>query len=310
MISDYIKLARPDHWIKQLFVLPGIVLALIIAPQCPSMHIVLSKIVIALIATSLIASANYVINEWLDRHFDRYHPVKKNRPAVSSTLKAPIVWLEWSTLSVVGLIIAWFIGITGFITVAVLWIMGLIYNVKPFRIKDIAYVDVIGESFNNAIRLLIGWFAIISYFLPPISMILGYWMAGAYLMAIKRYSEYRSINNPKQAARYRESFKYYTEQSLLNSSFFYAIFSVLLLGIFLVKYHIEYIIAMPFLCILYVIYFNLSFKKDSSTQAPEKVLKEKKLLVSVGIVVFLFIVLSFVKMPFLYILLNTILIKV
>jgi 4-hydroxybenzoate polyprenyltransferase len=311
MILDYIKLARPDHWIKQLFILPGVVLALVIVYPSPhtGTHLIL-KIAHALIATSLIASANYVINEWLDRHFDKYHPVKKNRPAVSITLKAPIVWLEWSVLSIVGLIVAWFIGVAGFITVAILGIMGLIYNVKPVRTKDVVYLDVISESFNNSLRLLIGWFAIVPYFLPPSSVILGYWMAGAYLMSIKRYSEYRAINNPKQAGLYRKSFKDYTEQSLLNSSLFYAMFSVFLLGVFLVKYHIEYIIAVPFLCILYVIYFNLSFQKDSTAQAPEKLLKEKKLMIFVGIFIFLLGMLSFIKMPFLYILLNPVLIGV
>jgi 4-hydroxybenzoate polyprenyltransferase len=188
--------------------------------------------------------------------------------------------------------------------------MGLVYNVKPVRSKDVVYLDVISESFNNALRLLIGWFAVVPMLLPPSSIILGYWMAGAYLMAIKRYSEYQAINNPKQAGLYRESFKHYTEKSLLNSSLFYAMFSVFLLGVFLVKYHIEYIIAVPFLCILYVLYFNLSFQKDSTVQAPEKLLKERKLMVFVGFVIFLFGLLSFIKMPFLYILLNTVLIGV
>ncbi len=36
--------------------------------------------------------------------------------------------------------------------------MGVLYNVKPFRTKDIAYLDVLSESINNAIRLLLGWF--------------------------------------------------------------------------------------------------------------------------------------------------------
>jgi 4-hydroxybenzoate polyprenyltransferase len=104
MISDYIKLARPDHWIKQLFILPGTVLALAVVTSSPLSRYTtfIFKIAIALTATSLIASANYVINEWLDRHFDKYHPVKKKRLAVSSTLKAPIVWLEWSSLSLGG----------------------------------------------------------------------------------------------------------------------------------------------------------------------------------------------------------------
>ena len=34
------------------------------------------------------------------------------------------------------------------------------YNVKPFRFKDIVYLDVIIESLNNPIRFL-GWFIVV-----------------------------------------------------------------------------------------------------------------------------------------------------
>lgn len=33
MLGNYIKLARPDHWIKQMFILPGVAFALALVPQ-------------------------------------------------------------------------------------------------------------------------------------------------------------------------------------------------------------------------------------------------------------------------------------
>lgn len=258
------------------------------------------NLLFALLATSLIASANYVINEWLDREFDQFHPIKKNRPAVSQGLKAPIVWALWIVLSVVGLLGSYILlPFTCFVTLLVLWIMGILYNVRPFRTKDVPYLDVLSESLNNALRLLIGYFAISATTLPPISIILGYWMAGAYLMAIKRYSEYRQIGDPGKAGLYRKSFKFYSERRLLDSSLFYAMFSVFLIGAFLIKYHIEYIFAMPFICLLYVVYFNLSFQDDSTATKPEKLLSEKKLMAVVILVIAVLAVLSFVHFPFL-----------
>ncbi|MDR1448272.1 MAG: UbiA family prenyltransferase [Candidatus Ancillula sp.] len=284
---------------------------LLYRPPPPAFSLLDAKnIILALLATSFIASSNYVINEWLDRHFDKYHPIKKNRPAVSVGLKAPIVYLEYAVFTCLGLSISFLVGRTCFITVLILWIMGLVYNVKPIRSKDIAYLDVISESLNNALRLLIGWFAVLPLVLPPSSIILGYWMGGAYLMAIKRYSEYRTIDNPEMAGRYRKSFKHYTEKTLLNSSLFYAMFSVFLIGAFLIKYHIEYIIAMPFICILYVIYFNLSFQKDSTAQAPEKLLKEKKLMIFMLFLIVQIGVLTFIKIPVLQVLMNTVLVGI
>lgn len=39
-------------------------------------------------------------------------------------------------------------------------------------------------------------------------------MGGAYLMAIKRFAEFRMIGDSARAARYRRSFGVYTDQTL------------------------------------------------------------------------------------------------
>ena len=82
-------------------------------------------------------------------------------------------------------------------------------------------------------------------FLPPASVLLAYWMGGAFLMAIKRYSEYRGIADPARAALYRRSFAFYSEQSLLLSGFFYALLSACFTGVFLIKYRIEFLLVLP-----------------------------------------------------------------
>ena len=59
---------------------------------------------------------------------------------------------------------------------------------------------------------MLGWFIVHISIVVPISIFLGYWMAGAFLMAIKRYAEYRMINNKSKASLYRKSFKHYNEK--------------------------------------------------------------------------------------------------
>src|SRR5437588_494351 len=103
--------------------------------------------------------------------------------------------------------------------------MGVLYNAPPLRTKDKAYLDVLSESVNNPIRFLLGWFAVTGATLPPASALLAYWMGGAFLMAIKRYSEYRGIADPARAALYRRSFAHYSELSLLWSGFCFALCS-------------------------------------------------------------------------------------
>ena len=294
----YLRIMRLDHWIKQLFILPGVAFALFMLPNVSIMD-KLGRLVLGFLSTCFIASANYVINEWLDRDFDRYHPVKKHRSIVENGADPKIVYLLYATLTVAGLGLAFLLG-TPFVYMEIwLWVMGVLYNVKPFRTKDIPFVDVLTESINNAIRLLIGWFIVTSDFLPPISLVLGYWFGGAFLMATKRFSEYRMINNPEIAGLYRKSFRGYTEKSLLLSSFFYAMCSTMFLGILLIKYNVNLIILMPFLIGLFCYYFLLSFKEDSAAQKPEKLFKEKGLMLYVALLLVLFFVLLRVRIPFL-----------
>ena len=299
MKNSYVKIARPDHWIKQLFIVPGIVLAFFLVKDTVFNLSLALKIIIGFLSTCLIASANYVINEYLDADSDKYHPTKKNRPMITENMNKKVVWAEYSILAILGLIFAYFVSIPFFIVDFTLFIMGILYNVKPFRTKDIPFIDVLSESINNALRLLLGWFIITNKYLPPASIIGGYWMFGAFLMSIKRYSEYRMINNPEQASLYRKSFAKYTEHSLLISSVFYSLLSIFLCSTFLIKYKIELLLCIPFLCGLFCYYISISFKQDSAVQNPEKLYRETKLLILLVLYIILFAILLFINIPIL-----------
>lgn len=300
MVKNYIKIARPDHWVKNLFIVPGVAVAFLLM-GIPELFGVIPKFVLGFLATCFVASANYVINEWLDAEFDRYHPTKKNRPVVSQNMKFSLVMLEYVALIIAGVGCSVFVNRYFLYMEIWLLVMGILYNVKPIRTKDVPFLDVISESVNNMIRLLLGWFIVTDAQIPPVSILFGYWMAGAFLMGIKRFAEYRMINDPEQAGLYRKSFIYYTELTLLGSSMFYAFCATFCMGIFLIKYRLEYLLVMPFLFFLFVYYLMIAFKEDSAVQKPEKLYKEKKLIIYVGLLVFLFICLTFVDIPILQI---------
>ncbi len=295
-VRKYIKIMRLDHWIKQLFILPGLVAAMLLTgtPFSPELF---GRLCAGFFATCFIASANYVINEWLDAEFDKYHPTKKYRSVVSEGVDARIVWLLWGSLSVLGFALSLLVNVPFLFMSIWLWLMGLLYNVKPIRTKDVPVLDVLSESINNAIRLLMGWFIASGSTIPPSSLLLGYWMAGAFLMATKRFAEYRMINDKTLAGLYRKSFKYYTEKSLLLTSFFYAMCSVFFIGIFLIKYRIELVLLMPILIGLFSYYFYLSFAQDSAVQKPEKLFHEKGLMLYMLVFTVLFVILMIVDIP-------------
>lgn len=310
-MKKYIKIARPDHWTKNMFIIPGMVVALLLAGENEAFGAeIMPKLVLGFLATCFIASANYVINEWLDAEFDKYHPTKKYRPVVEENVKGSVVLLEYLSLIALGMGLSFTVSCYFAMMEAILLLMGVLYNVKPFRTKDLPYLDVLSESVNNAIRLMLGWFVVTNRYLPPASIVIGYWMAGAYLMAVKRYAEYRMIGDPALAGKYRKSFLYYTENSLLVSAFFYAICSVFMLGTFMIKYRIELLLAFPVLCGLFCMYLAISFKEDSAVQKPEKLFRERKLMVYLAFLVVLMLVLLKVDIPILADLLDNTLIAI
>jgi decaprenyl-phosphate phosphoribosyltransferase len=310
---DYFAMTRPDYWLKNVFVLPGLLFALAVY-RTPLSGALIFNIISGLISACLIASANYVINEYLDAEFDKYHPLKKIRTAVTTAVDPRIVLLLYASLALIGLGLAYAISAKFLIAGTFLLFMGMIYNVPPFRSKERVYFDVLSESINNPIRFAMGWFMVIpsaglfvdnrwdlEFFdaIPPLSIIIAYWMGGAFLMATKRFAEYRLIGNPELATLYRRSFKFYTENSLLISMFFYGITCAFFLGIFLIKNRIEMLISFPFFALLFAWYLKIGLLKDSPVQGKEKLYTQKWFMVYLLLFTILVCTLMFVDIPWL-----------
>ncbi|OAG26994.1 UbiA prenyltransferase family protein [Thermodesulfatator autotrophicus] len=295
----YIAIARPDHWFKNGFMVLGILLAFFIEPHLIKTSWYL-KVLLGVIVACLVASSNYVINEILDAPKDALHPTKKNRPIPSGRVYLPLAYAEWLMLAVIGLAIAYKVNLAFFLSALWLWVMGFFYNVPPFRTKDIPYLDVLTEAINNPIRLFLGWFVLIPNKIPPLSLVIAYWMAGAFFMAAKRFAEYRMINDPETAAKYRKSFAHYTEERLLISIFYYAIFCAFFLGIFIVRYHLELLLCVPLLAGFFAYYLKIAFQEDSPVQRPEHLYRETGLMFYLGLCFTAFVFLLFVKIPVLY----------
>ena len=294
----YLAIARPDHWIKNVLMVPGIVVALVVAPVTPLDLVI--PLLIGTISLCLAASANYSVNEYLDAAYDRFHPIKLNRPCAQGLLDVRLVAVQYLALILASVGLATIVNPSFVLSIVWLLIMGVIYNTPPIRTKDKAYLDTLSESINNPIRFLSGWFIVAPEFFPPTSILLAYWMGGAFLMGVKRYSEYRSIGDHKQAALYRRSFGQYTEQSLLLSLFFYAICSAFFIGIFLIKYRVEFLLTTPLFAALFTLYLAIGMRKDSATQAPEKLYRETTLICLAATTLVASIILFFVEIPFLH----------
>jgi len=182
-------------------------------------------------------------------------------------------------------------------TLGALWLMGCIYNIPPVRSKDVPYLDVLSESVNDPLGMLAGWYMVTTAILPPASLLAGYWMIGGYLMALKRFSEFRQIHPQMSAGAYRKSFRKYTERSLLVSVMLYAAAAMLLFGAFIVRYRVELLLSFPLVARVMAIYYDLAFEKDSPVQNPESLHRHRGLMASCILCAAVMTVLMFVEAP-------------
>jgi decaprenyl-phosphate phosphoribosyltransferase len=299
----YVQIARVDHWFKNVFMLLGVILAVFYEPRVAAWSSVV-PLAIAVLSTCLVASSNYTLNELLDGANDRLHPEKQFRPVPSGRVKPALAYAQWLLLAAAGFALALSLNKYFFASAVWLWVMGILYNVPPIRTKEWPYVDVLSESINNPIRLLLGWFALVTMRFPPVSLAVSYWMVGAFFMAMKRYAEYRHIGDPKIAGAYRRSFQYYTEDRLLISLFFYATTCALFAGVFIVRYHLELILFAPFAAGLFAFYMKIGLQPDSPVQNPEKLYRQRGFFLYMIVCTVVFVALMFTSIPGMYNLFN------
>jgi decaprenyl-phosphate phosphoribosyltransferase len=284
-VIEYIKICRPDHWLKNIFILFGHVVAitLVLDFQIEWRHVSLA--ILSLIPACLIASANYILNEILDAPFDAMHPTKKYRGIPAGKVKVSILWWIKAGLIVSAFLLAWLFGFNWAYqaALALLLISGIVYNVKPLRLKDRAFMDVIAESFNNPIRLWLGYYALAApNYVPPISIVLAWWFFGALLMTGKRYSEFRFIADAELSGRYRRSFQVYTEKSLILAMITYANLFCFCTGVAMAVYPRlnDLVFVFPLIVLAVVAYFQHAMKEETARLEPEQLLQNPWVVVS------------------------------
>jgi decaprenyl-phosphate phosphoribosyltransferase len=275
---EYIKICRPDHWLKNVFIVFGHMVAITLVLDFAVTGDVIRMAVLSLIPACLVASANYILNEILDAPFDAMHPTKRLRGIPAGKVKVSILWWIKAGLIVAAFTLTWLWGFNWAYTaaLALLLISGVVYNVRPLRLKDRAFADVIAESFNNPIRLWLGYYALATpNHVPPASIVLAWWFFGALLMTGKRYSEFRFIADAELSGRYRRSFQTYTEKSLILAMITYANLFCFCTGIAMAVYPKlnNLVFVFPFIVAAVLFYFHHAMKEETARLEPEQLLR-------------------------------------
>jgi decaprenyl-phosphate phosphoribosyltransferase len=155
LLLGMLRLARPKHWIKNIFVLIPL----------PFMWAVSQRTVTAirfqpwmffsgLVGFCLINSAIYTLNDLLDRKTDRMHPKKSKRPIAAGVVSPSLAIAQVLILAVAGMTLVIATGCASAVELSIAYM--LINACYSLGAKYFALLDVFLLSSGFVIRVLLG----------------------------------------------------------------------------------------------------------------------------------------------------------
>ena len=150
-MKNFIKLIRPKHYFKNLFIL----LPLFFSGQINNTELLLKGLV-AFIAFSLVASSIYIFNDYKDIYNDRKHPIKKFRPLASGSIKKNTALNLMIIFLISGSILMYFLSFKSFIVLTLYILLNFAYSLK---LKQITLLDVTIIASGFVLRIFTGSFA-------------------------------------------------------------------------------------------------------------------------------------------------------
>jgi 4-hydroxybenzoate polyprenyltransferase len=148
MIKHIISLIRVKHWVKNSFLFIPIFFSGDFFNQ--------DKLILLLLGAlsfSLVASAIYVLNDFMDISIDKKHPVKKYRPLASGEVSKQIAIVLMFTLLALGIGSSIFINTSFTFLLVTYFVLNLAYSLK---LKQIAILDLFIVSSGFIIRIFSG----------------------------------------------------------------------------------------------------------------------------------------------------------
>ena len=152
MLSPYLRLLRPHHWVKNGFVVAPLIFADLLLDG-PSLILASG----AFAAFCLVSSSVYAFNDIFDREQDRNHPTKKNRPLASGEITVQTAAAMGSILMAAGILGGIVIGGAFLLWLISYLILQVAYNLL---LKNIVILDILAIAMGFVIRAVAGSLAI------------------------------------------------------------------------------------------------------------------------------------------------------
>lgn len=288
-IKYTIKLLRPDHWIKNLFIF-----GLIIFSNSFFNIEIIKNNMLTFIAFCFISSTVYIMNDIVDVEKDKNHPKKCKRPIASGKVSISKALSIGILFCISSLAIAFSLKTSILIIIILYLINNIAYS---FKIKNLVIIDVFSIAIGFIFRVLAGsfatgvpasnWIILCTLFL---SLFLGFGKRRNEVMVqVKDASNHR-----KNLSKYNISFL----DKIINTSLtctivFYSIYCVLGTSLNL------FIWISIFVIWGITRYYYIMYSVNGGGSPTELILKDKQLLCSILLWGISFIILLNLKNIFL-----------
>ncbi len=200
--QDYIKLLRPKHWVKNLFVFTAIVFS----NNTGRIDLWL-KLILAFIVLCLASSVVYIINDILDRDNDKHNPKKLNRPIASGRITVFNASVYAFVIGISTFFLAILLNFKFFLIVLLYLCLMFFYSLY---LKNKVIVDVFVIALGFVIRVLAG--TIVISVIPSKWIILCVFFLATFLGFSKRRFEYISLN--ETMLKHRKVLEFYSVEFL------------------------------------------------------------------------------------------------
>lgn len=151
MIVALIKTLRPRQWVKNVFVAVPLFFALRLFDV-----IAVSRTAIGVALFCLISGCVYVLNDIVDAPQDRLHPRKRTRPIASGALPVGVARTFLVVAVPVCATAAFLLSPAYAAVLSTYFVLNIAYT---FRLKKVAYLDVLSIATFFIMRVLAGAFA-------------------------------------------------------------------------------------------------------------------------------------------------------
>ena len=272
----YIKLIRIKHYIKNFLIF----LPLIFSRNINATNILLS--ILGFISFSFASSIIYIINDIRDKEKDKNHPTKKNRPIAAGTISITNALIVATLLLIITIAILIYLStFNKFISIYIITYI-LINIMYSFGLKNIPLLDVFILALGFLIRVLYGG-ALINVevsnwlFLTVLSI-------SFYLGLGKRRNEL--IAQEKTGNTTRNVLKYYNKEFLDKNMYMCLSMTIIFYSLWCQDLNSDYIMWTIPIVLLICMKYSLNIESNSSGDPVEVLLKDKILILLVGIYAF------------------------